>query len=77
MSDILINIPFTELCKIEGIERELVVDVVEYGIVEPIGYVVDERVMEGRMVGQAEEGHLPIYNFYPIDGLKNKFKKNK
>ena len=56
MSDILINIPFTELCKIEGIERELVVDVVEYGIVEPIGYVVDERVMEGRMVGQAEEG---------------------
>ncbi|MBQ0793356.1 MAG: hypothetical protein KBT81_12495 [Oleispira antarctica] len=69
MSDILINIPFTELCKIEGIERELVVDVVEYGIVEPIGYVVDERVMEGRMVGQAEEGQWLTWSNMALSNL--------
>ena len=37
----LINIPLAELCQIEGIEHELVIEVVEYGIVEPIGRTQD------------------------------------
>lgn len=37
MTEALVSIPFVELCEIEGIEREQVVAVVEYGIVEPIG----------------------------------------
>lgn len=51
MREALINIPLAELCQIEGIEHDLVVDVVEYGIVEPIGRTEDGQwVFENRSI---------------------------
>ena len=36
MSEILISISFNELCQIEGVESDSIIEIVEYGIVEPI-----------------------------------------
>jgi chaperone modulatory protein CbpM len=36
MSDTLFSISFKELCQVEGIEGELIIEIVEYGIVMPI-----------------------------------------
>lgn len=41
----LAEILFEELCQIEGIEDDQVIDVVEYGIVEPLG-----RTREGQWI---------------------------
>ncbi len=41
MSEALFNISFEELCQLEGIEDHHIVDIVEYGIVTPIGKNVD------------------------------------
>lgn len=40
MSETLMIISYDELCQIEGIESELIVEIVEYGIVEPIEKVI-------------------------------------
>jgi len=36
MSETLFSISFEELCQAEGIEVELIIEIVEYGIVKPI-----------------------------------------
>jgi chaperone modulatory protein CbpM len=36
MTQILLNIALDELCQLEGIESEVIIDIVEYGIAEPI-----------------------------------------
>lgn len=36
MNDTLFNISFNELCQVEGIESELVIEIVEYGIAMPL-----------------------------------------
>lgn len=36
MSEILISISFDELCQVEGVETDTIIEIVEYGIVEPI-----------------------------------------
>ena len=36
MSEILISISFDELCQVEGVESDSIIEIVEYGIVEPI-----------------------------------------
>lgn len=36
MSETLFSISFEDLCQVEGVEGELIVEIVEYGIVMPI-----------------------------------------
>ncbi|MCP5162227.1 MAG: chaperone modulator CbpM [Hahellaceae bacterium] len=36
MSDIVLSISLRELCQFEGVESEIVIEMVEYGIVQPI-----------------------------------------
>lgn len=36
MTETLISISFDELCQVEGLASELIIEIVEYGIVEPI-----------------------------------------
>lgn len=36
MIDITLHIPIKELCEIEGIEIDIIVEVVEYGIAQPV-----------------------------------------
>jgi len=36
MSEALLNISFDELCLIEGVESDLIIEIIEYGIVKPI-----------------------------------------
>ena len=36
MSETLFSISFEELCQVEGVEGELIVEIVEYGIARPI-----------------------------------------
>ncbi len=47
MSEILISISFNELCQVEGVESESIIEIVEYGIVEPIdGNEVDQWMFD-------------------------------
>ncbi|WP_432468044.1 chaperone modulator CbpM [Agarivorans sp. Z349TD_8] len=36
MSEAFVNISFNELCQLAGIERDVLINVVEYGIVQPL-----------------------------------------
>lgn len=42
MSESLFNISFNELCHVQGIDSELIIEIVEYGIVIPINQDSDE-----------------------------------
>ena len=37
MIDITLYIPVNELCEIDGIEKDIIIEMVEYGIAAPIG----------------------------------------
>ncbi|SMF48428.1 chaperone modulatory protein CbpM [Alteromonadaceae bacterium Bs31] len=43
MTEALFSISFKELCQVEGIESELIVEIVEYGIVTPLDKNTDAR----------------------------------
>eukprot|EP00831_Metopus_contortus_P058309 TRINITY_DN50482_c0_g1_i1.p2 TRINITY_DN50482_c0_g1~~TRINITY_DN50482_c0_g1_i1.p2 ORF type:complete len:102 (-),score=16.67 TRINITY_DN50482_c0_g1_i1:69-374(-) len=38
MNQTLANVSLSELCQLESIESEIIIEIVEYGIVEPIEY---------------------------------------
>ncbi len=46
MSETLFSISFDELCQVEGIEGELIIEIVEYGIVIPINKPSDQICYE-------------------------------
>jgi chaperone modulatory protein CbpM len=46
MSEALFSISFTELCKVDGIEKQHIIDIVEYGIIEPIGDSIELNMYE-------------------------------
>lgn len=46
MSETLFSISFEELCQTEGVERELIIEIVEYGIVMPINSQLEQTRYE-------------------------------
>jgi len=46
MSETLFSISFEELCQVEGVEGELIIEIVEYGIVIPINKNSDQTRYE-------------------------------
>jgi len=46
MSETLLSISFDELCQLEGIERQLIIEIVEYGIVAPMNKSTDQNCYE-------------------------------
>lgn len=42
MNETALDISFEELCQIEGIERHLIIEIVEYGIVIPLNNNLDQ-----------------------------------
>jgi chaperone modulatory protein CbpM len=42
MRESLLSISFYELCQLEGIESQLVIDVVEYGIILPVNKDIEQ-----------------------------------
>jgi len=46
MTETLFSISFEELCQIEGIESQLIIEIVEYGIVTPLNKRTDQTRYE-------------------------------
>jgi chaperone modulatory protein CbpM len=46
MSETLFSISFDELCQLEGVESQLIIEIVEYGIVVPMNNNTDQSSYE-------------------------------
>lgn len=69
MSDVLLVISFDELCEVEQINQELIIEVVDYGIAEPVaGNTTKEWIFDTSSVRWLKKA-IGLYNELEIDWI--------